>query len=141
MWKRFLGSDTDPHMIRLASWQTFIDQRLSGAIDGRARPVPIEKRRAVRNRSINQDLHWLGWVLNWASKWRTPQGTYLMQENPVRGYHVPTEKNPRRPVATEDRYQETRAKTDQVMMEIRWHGKSKTLRSHLTEILDVIHGT
>ena len=64
-----------------------------------------------------------------------------MQENPVRGYRVPSEKNPRRPVATEDRYQATRAKTDQVTMEVRWHGKSKTVRSHLSEVLDVIHGT
>ena len=141
MWRRFLGGDTDPHTIRLASWQRFIDLRLSGAIDGRARPVPIENRRTVRTRSINQDLKWLGWILNWATKWLTPQGNYLMQENPVRGYRVPSEKNPRRPVATEDRYQATRAKTDQVTMEVRWHGKSKTVRSHLSEVLDVIHGT
>ena len=66
---------------------------------------------------------------------------YLMRENPVRGYEVPTEKNPRRPIATEDRYQATRAKTDQVTVEVRWHGKAKTVRSHLSEVLDVIHGT
>ena len=59
----------------------------------------------------------------------------------MRGFDVPTEKNPRRPVATEDRYQATRAKTDDVTMEIRWNGKPETMRSHLSEVLDVIHGT
>ena len=141
MWKRFLGIDTDPHKISLASWERFIDLRLSGAIDARAKPVQAKDRRTVRTRSINQDLKWLGWVLNWAAKWRTPQGHYLMRENPVRGYDVPTEKNPRRPVATEDRYEATRAKTDEVTMEVRWHGKSKTVRSYLSEVLDIVSGT
>ena len=141
MWKRFLRGDTDPHTISLASWERFIDLRLSGAINSRAKPVPTEHRRVVRTRSVSQDLHWLGWVLNWASKWRTPQGHYLMRENPVRGYEVPTEKNPRRPVATEDRYQATRAKTDQITMEVRGYGRSKTVRSHLSEILDIVSGT
>ncbi len=141
MWKRFLGTDTDPHTISLASWERFIDLRLSGAIDSRAKAVQAENRRIVRTRSVSQDLHWLGWVLNWASKWRTPQGHYLMRENPVRGYEVPTEKNPRRPVATEDRYQATRAKTDDVTMEVRGYGRSKTVRSYLSEILDIVSGT
>ena len=141
LWKRFLGSDTDPHTISLASWERFIDLRLSGRIDSRAKLVQTENRRMVRTRSVSQDLHWLGWVLNWASKWRTPQGHYLMRENPVRGYEVPTEKNPRRPVATEDRYQATRAKTDDVTMEVRGYGRSKTVRSYLSEILDIVSGT
>ena len=141
MWKRFLGTDTDPHTISLASWERFIDLRLSGAINARANPIQAENRRMVRTRSVNQDLQWLGWVLNWASKWRTPQGHYLMRENPVRGYDVPVEKNPRRPVASEDRYQATRAKTDQVTMAVQWHGKSKTVRSYLSEVLDIVSGT
>ena len=141
MWKRFLGGDMDPHAIALAQWERFIDLRASGAIDSHARPVPTEGRRTVRTRSVNQDLQWLGWVLNWAAKWRTPQGLYLMRENPVRGYDAPTEKNPRRPVATEDRYQATRAKSDQVTMEVRWHREPKTSRSHLSEILDIVGGT
>ena len=141
MWKRFLGADMDPHTVSLASWESFIDLRTSGAIDGHGKRVQTEERRPVRTRSINQDLQWLGWVMGWASKWRTPQGRYLMRENPIRGYHVPSELNPRRPVATEDRYQATRAKTDEVTMEVQWHGKLKTVRSHLSEILDIISGT
>ncbi len=141
MWKRFLGGDTDPYTIALASWERFIDLRTSGAIDSYARLVQSAYRRTVRTASVGQDLKWLVWVLNWAVKWRTPQGQYLMRENPVRGFDVPVEKNPRRPVATEDRYQATRAKTDQVTMEVRWHGAPKTVRSHLSEILYIVSGT
>ena len=94
LWKRFLGGDTDPHTITLASWERFIDLRTSGAIDSHARPVQTEDRRIVRTESTSQDLQWLGWLLNWASKWRTPQGHYLLRENAVRGYDVPVEKEP-----------------------------------------------
>ncbi len=141
MWKRLLGGDTDPYTIALASWERFIDLRTSGAIDSYGRPVQPAYRRAVRTGCVSQDLKWLTWVLNWAVKWRTAQGQYLMRENPVRGFDVPVEKNPRRPVATEDRYQATRAKTDQVTMKVRWHGAPKTVRSHLSEILDIVSGT
>jgi hypothetical protein len=79
--------------------------------------------------SVSQDLNRLTWVSDWAVKWRTPQGQYLMRENAVWGSNVQTEKNPRRPVGTEDHYQTTRAKTDQVTMEVRWHGGPKTVRS------------
>lgn len=33
---------------------------------------------------------------------------HLMRENPVRGYDIPSEKNPRRPIATTDRYEAIR---------------------------------
>ena len=141
MWKRFFGSDTDPHMISLASWERFIDLRKSGAIDSRTKSVLVEDRRTVRTRSVSQDLQWLGWVLGWASKWRTPQGQYLMRENPVRGYEIPTEKNPRRPTATEDRYQATRAKTGEVTMKTCGPSGPSLVRSYLSEILDIVSGT
>jgi integrase len=64
-----------------------------------------------------------------------------MRENPVRGYEIPTEKNPKRPVASQDRYEITRAVSDQITMEIRWNGKRETQRSYLSEILDIVNGT
>ena len=77
----------------------------------------------VKTRSVEADLKWLRWVFNWAAKWRMPQRQYLMRENPVRGYDIPTEKNPRRRVASTDRYEAIREITDQQQMEIRWNGK------------------
>src|SRR5690606_7788210 len=104
MWKAVLGAETDPHNVSLADWERFIDLRSSGAIDGRGRPVPKEKRQPVRARTVEADCNWLRWVFNWASKWRTASGSYLMRENPVRGYEAPKEKNPKRPVATQERF-------------------------------------
>ena len=127
--------------ITLGEWESFIDARQSGAIHPHGRRVPMGKERTIRIRSVEEDLKWLRWVLNWGTKWRTEGGQYLMRENPVRGFEIPTEKNPRQATATEDRYLATRAKSDQVNMEVRWDGKPKTVRSHLSEILDMLHGT
>ena len=141
LWIRVLGADKDPHKITLGEWEAFIDARQSGAINARGEPRPAGKRRPVRNRSVEEDLKWLKWVLNWGTKWQTKEGQYLMRENPVRGYDIPTEKNPMRPVATQDRYEAIRAVTDEVMMEIRWNGKREEQRSYLSEIFDIANGT
>ena len=37
------------------------------------------------------------------------EGVRLMRENPVDGFNTPAEKNPRRPVASHDRYGAVRA--------------------------------
>lgn len=64
-----------------------------------------------------------------------------MRENPVRGYDVPKEKNPLRPVATQDRFEAIRKVSDQVMMDVRWNGKREEQRSYLSELLDLANGT
>ena len=123
MWTRFLGTNRDPYTISLERWESFIDRRRTGELDARGKSVAENERRSVRDRCVEADLVWLKRIFSWAVRWRTPQGPYLMRENPVRGYEIPGEKNPRRPVATTDRYEAIRAVSDQVLMEIRWHGK------------------
>jgi len=140
MWMRVLGADLDPHRMSLAQWERFVRDRLAGAIDARGRAAPEAKRRPVRARVVEADCNWLRWVFNWGTKWRAPEGQYLMRENPVRGFEAPREKNPRRPVATQDRYEAIRKISDQVMMESRW-GKPREERSHLSELLDIVNST
>jgi len=141
MWTRFLGAGKDVYKITLQEWESFIDARKSGAIDARGRRVLGGAERPVRVRSVEEDLKWLRWVLNWGTKWRTERGQYLMRENPVRGYDIPTEKNPMRPVATQDRYETIRARSDEHTMEIRWGGERIPVRSYLSELLDIANGT
>ena len=43
-------------------------------------------------------------MILWATRVRTPDGTWLLKENPLRGLKLPREENPRRPVATYDRF-------------------------------------
>jgi integrase len=77
-----------PGDITLKDWDRFIkDRRRNGAGD----------------RTIEADLKWLNSALNWASRWRTDAG-YLLDENPVRGYPIPHEKNPHQPVMTHEMF-------------------------------------
>lgn len=141
MWSRFLGGRTPAMDLSLRSWEAFIDARATGRIDARGKPVPeAENRRPVRTRTVEADLKWLKWTLNWAVKWRQ-EGHYLLQENPVRGFEIPTEKNPRRATATKDRYEALRAVSDQVQMEVSWDGRRRYVPSHLTGILTLAEGT
>jgi integrase len=98
-------------------------------------------RRQVRDRAVANDLDWLKWVLNWATKWQDDDGRYLMRENPARGYPIARERNPRRPVATQDRYEAIRKVSDQVSMELRRGVQRLQVRSYLTELLDLVNGT
>ena len=140
MWARVLGDDLDPHVVSMAAWEAFIDTRLAGAIDARGRRVCHRVCRPVSRRTVEADCRWLRWVFNWATRWRTESGSYLMRENPVRGYDSPTERNPRRPVATHDRYEALRAVSDDVRMQLRRDGW-EIRRSYLSELLDIVNDT
>jgi hypothetical protein len=140
LWIRVLGMDREPSDITLREWERFVRDRSSGAIDARGNPVPPEKRRPVRARAVERDCTFLIAVCNWGTRWRTDAG-YLLRENPVRGFPVPHEKNPRRPVASEDRYERTRAVSDQVAMTVRWSARQEVVRSHLSELLDLANYT
>ncbi|MGH7498602.1 MAG: tyrosine-type recombinase/integrase [Gemmatimonadales bacterium] len=141
LWTRVLGADKDPHKIIRRELEAFVDARRSGAIDARGREQVPAKRRPVRARPVEADVNWLRWLCNWATEWQEESGRHLMRENPLRGFTPPTEKNPRRPVATQDRYEKVRAVADQVLMEIRWDGHRPERPSYLLEILDLVAGT
>jgi integrase len=64
-----------------------------------------------------------------------------MRENPMRGYEISKERNPKRPVATQDRYEAVRAVSDSVTMDVRRNGRRFAVRSYLSEILDIVNGT
>ena len=141
LWTRVFGSDRDPHKISLAEWEQFIDARLSGAIDSRGRSVAEVDRRPVGPRTVETNCLWLKWVFRWAVRWQTAQGSYLMRENPLRGFETPRELNPQREAASQDRYEATRAVSDQVMMETQFGGTKRVQRSYLSELLDIANGT
>jgi integrase len=141
MFTRVFGPRKDPHLISLGEWEAFIEARRCGAIGADGSPVAAVARKLIRTRTVHADCKWLRHVLSWGTKWRDRNGCYLLRENPARGYEAPTEKNPRRPVATTDRYWAIRAVSDGVMMEARWDGRRCKQRSYLSELLDLAYGT
>jgi len=118
-----------------------LEARATGAIDAYGEPVIEGKRRPVRARAVEVDAKWLKAVVTWATSWQDDRGRYLLRENVIRGYAVPTEKNPCRPVASQDRFEALRAVTDRVPMELRWNGGRPHQRSYLSELLDIVNGT
>lgn len=139
LWARFLGGKQDPHRISSAEWDSFIRLRRSGEIDALGKIA--EAPRPVGDRTIEADCKWLSAVLTWGSKRMHETGGYLLRENCVRGYAIPKEKNPRRAVATRDRYEAALVAAETMAMEVRWNGKAETRRSYLAEFFEVAVGT
>lgn len=138
MWTRVLGADKDPHKIGRAEWQAFIEARSAGEIDARGRPEghPDYNGQEVGPRTIEADLRFLLAVLNWGTDWQTGDG-YLLNENPCRGYPVPQEKNPSRPVATDQRVEAIRGVYREVTMDVTWGEERESVPSHLPCLFDL----
>lgn len=90
-------------------WDRFIRER-SG---GRLRP-PKAKPEPVGARTVARDLKWLLAVLNWATLAGDGRGSVLLERNPLRGFRVPKEESPNRPVMTHDRFEAMLAVADEV---------------------------
>lgn len=136
MWKRILGPKKDLSKLTRREWQDFTERRRSGAIDRLGQEVPPEKRRPVRDSTVGGDLVFLRSVVNWATEWTVDYGNRcLMRENPARGFPIPAEKNPRRPVATHDRLEKVLAVAGSITMVVGRGKKRRVERSYLPEIL------
>jgi integrase len=92
----FAVADLSQHHV-----DTYEAARLSGKIKS---PRHRVKGAGVRRGTIRNELHLLGAMLTWAQSFRV-DGRRLLGVNPLAGVSVPLEKNMRRPIATEARYQ------------------------------------
>lgn len=99
----FFGENCDVRGLTAADQSAFTKQRLAGGIKC------SEKRTtsAVRARSVEVDLQLLHTMLKWATTVRI-KGQRLLDQNPLAGVKRIRENNPKRPVATWDRFQKTR---------------------------------
>ena len=101
----FFGEHCDVSSLTERDQAAFVRMRLAGGIrrrDGNA-TAPVS------NRSVEADLAFLHSMLKWATTVRLSTGHRLLDRNPLEGIRRPREKNPRRPVATWERFQATRA--------------------------------
>lgn len=97
LWLAFL-KDMDASKINRDHLDAFVKQRRAG----------MGKRKAVKNKTILEDVSLLKTVLTWAVE------TGRIVVNPVAGYTLPKVTNRRRPIASEDRFEALMKKADKV---------------------------
>ncbi|MCZ6714751.1 MAG: tyrosine-type recombinase/integrase [Deltaproteobacteria bacterium] len=87
-----LGRNRKPSQLSKREWDLFIQERQSGRLTGRI----------VGARTVARDLKFLSAVLNWATLASDGRGGALLDRNPLKGLPIPKERNPRRPVMTDE---------------------------------------
>lgn len=138
-WRRMVGGGKRPSEISSADWTNVLRARKEGRVTARGKPA--KDRDPVRWSTVWRDLYWLKKVLRWATRWRTQSGSYLLSENPVRGYRMPDRETPDRPIASRERYRTLVKVAKDQQMRVTWGGGYSHVRSHLWELLDVVVGT
>lgn len=141
LWTRVLGAAKNLNELTRRDWDRFIELRASGTIDARGRVVAEDSRRPVREGTVKADLVFLRTLIHWAMRWQDRTGRYLMREDPTRGFAVPKDLNPRRPVATLDRYETVLAAAEQVEMRVTWGETRASRPSYLKELLVLAYHT
>jgi integrase len=106
--KAIFGAHRDVRSLSSTDLSDYTKRRLHGGIryqirGERAITEPVGKSTAHR------DLSTLRTMLRWARTVTTPDGERWLDQNPLEGMRFEKEKNPRRPVSTQDRYETTRA--------------------------------
>lgn len=133
-WETFLGRRFDLRTVGVREWQTFARQRASGEIDSRGNLVPVKQRRKVSPRSVAKDLKTLRQVCRFAERWRDGD-RFLLDADPTRGLQLPSEPNPRRPVADDATLAMLLKVADRVQVGHDAYKKIKKARTPLREML------
>jgi len=101
MIRRHFGAHRPVAGLDRRDWDGFIRDRRAG----RVRPAGVKEGRPVKARAVEQDLRLLLAVFNWAVTVRDASGKRLLTENRFKGFTVPHEENPRRPILTHDEFE------------------------------------
>ena len=104
----YFGAHCDVRDLTASDQAAYSAKRLAGGIKYR---VNAEERitKPVRARSVEQDLKLLHSMLSWATTVRVGRRGRLLDRNPLAGVRRMREQNPRREVATWERFTATRA--------------------------------
>lgn len=100
LWELYLGPDFAPMSLTPQRIKDFLRERKSG----RLKPPPIPGKSIARayakpsDTTAGNDVRFLSAVLQWAA------GEGMIERNPIRDVVKPRNKNPKRPVASYDRY-------------------------------------
>lgn len=100
----FFGDQCDVRTLAAKDQAAYATRRRTGGIV----LDETRKTRAVGVRTAEMDVVLLHAMLSWATTVRQPNGTRLLDANPLAGVRREREKNPARPVASWERFQLTR---------------------------------
>ncbi len=99
----YFGQDCDVRQLTEQDQLAFTKKRLAGGLKG----LKDYETKAVRSRSVEVDLKLLHSMLRWATTVRVRGGKRLLDSNPLAGIKRLREQNPKRPIATWERFQGT----------------------------------
>jgi integrase len=106
---RFFGPNFDVQRLTDLEWRRFELARRSGATKGEnGKPD-----KCVSDRSVHGDFVLLRTMLSWACRVRLPSGQRWLDRDPLDGVTVRQEKNPKRPIASWNRFVRTRTALQQ----------------------------
>ncbi len=100
MFKNYFGPDRVAETLSRRDFDRFKRERGDGKIG--PGPAPWKP---VKARTVQKDLSYLSSVLNWATMAGDGEGGVLLDRNPMKGYALPKEKNPRRVGLAAEEYQ------------------------------------
>jgi hypothetical protein len=110
VWTAFLGGSQQLESLDRSALDQFVRVRRAGTL-----AVPgVKLSQRPTDRTIGADLEFLRRVCNWALTVTRGNGKPLLEHHVLTRYAIPTNANPRRPVATYDRYLAIRAHADEV---------------------------
>jgi integrase len=102
MLLRFWGRERKVETLSKREWTQFVQARRQGQVS----PRGSGKRGGVGPRTIEYDLKFAIAAFNWATEAHFPGSREpLLTRNPFKGFHLPGEESPRRPMCGEERYQ------------------------------------
>ena len=116
---KYFTPDCDVTDLTAVDVTAYTRWRVQGKIEYGRHPVsgaPL-RTRSVRIRSAESDMKVLYAALRWATTVRVGKGKRLLDFHPLQGIRRPREPNPKRPVATWERYQQTRLATQQLVVQ------------------------
>lgn len=131
--ERFLGADLAVEEIGLREWNGLRRARASGEIDARGhRVAKSDDRREVGPRTVAKTLKVLRQACRFGERYRTRSGNFLLERDPTKGLDLPSERDPNRPVCSDQLLSALLKAAPKVLM---GHGKKKKERSYLMELL------
>ena len=132
----FFGTECDVRSLSERDQRGFTQKRLVGGIPYRDRKGVERVSQPARPRSVEADLVLLHAMLRWATTVRSPGGGRLLEFHPLSGVRRVRELNPKRAVATWERYLVTRAALKKLAAETNGErARSRWVRLELALVL------